>query len=167
LPALVRGRWLIVAAAILAASGFALSVHGGAWWSIDVQGASVQIGPYGSQRCFEGKCAQAGLGWIGANERWLRIGIATWAAGLLSMFVMLALAGGVAAKRVPKYGAKFSVGSLLAATLSGGAFIALFPTVQHAAVSRGIVLYVGALALAMVVTVAVLRAPLPPDDDGK
>lgn len=83
------------------------------------------------------------------------------------MLVMLALAGGVAAKRVPKYVAKFAVGSLVAATLSGGAFIALFPTVQHAAVSRGIFLYVGALALAVFVTVAVLKAPLPQDDGGK
>lgn len=161
----MRGRWLIVAAAILAASAFALSVHGGAWWSIQVEGASVQIGPFNSQRCFGGKCAPAGLGWIGANERWLRIGVATWAAGLIAMLVMLALAGGVAAKRVPTYIAKSALGAIAAAILAGGAFIALFPGLPQASISRGVFLYVGALALALFASISVLRAPPPSDPE--
>ena len=75
----------MVGAAIIAAAAFALSVYGGSWWALRGEGASVDIGPFGSQRCFGDSCGPAGLGWIGASERWLRIGTATWAAGLLAM----------------------------------------------------------------------------------
>src|SRR5688572_755821 len=97
-------RWLVVALAVTSAASFALSVTAGCWWSI----GSVEIGPFGTRNCFGG-ADHCGLGWIGADERWVRAGVATWAAGLISVFTLVLLAAGTAAKRVPRLVAKVTI----------------------------------------------------------
>ncbi len=147
----------MVGAAIVAAAGFALSVYGGSWWSLRGAGASVEIGPFGSQRCFGASCGPAGLGWIGASERWLRIGVATWAAGLLAMLALLALAGALAARRSPPLLAKFTLAALAAAALAGGTFVAMFPGLVGASMGIGVLLYGVAVVVGAAVGIRVLR----------
>lgn len=150
-------RFAIVGAAIIAAAAFALSVHGGSWWTLRGEGASVEIGPFGSERCFGESCAPAGLGWIGASERWLRIGTATWAAGLLAMLALLALAGAVAANRRPPLLARFTLAALLAATLAGISYVALFPGMAGTALGSGVPLYAAGVIVGVAATLPVLR----------
>src|SRR6185295_3752952 len=85
-------RWLLVAVALVGASGFALSVQGGRWWSI----GDVSIGPLGARSPFGGL---GGFSWAGGSARWERFGTATFAAGLIAMFVLVIVAGALAARR--------------------------------------------------------------------
>src|SRR5215471_4815769 len=83
-------RWLLVAIALVGAAAFALSVQGGRWWSI----GDVSIGPLGAHSPFGGL---GGLSWAGGSARWERFGSATFAAGLIAMFVLIVVAGALAA----------------------------------------------------------------------
>lgn len=156
----VRGRWLIVGIAVLAAAAFAISVQAGRWWSVDAGG--VEIGPFGGQSCFGGDCRSAGLGWTGGSERWMRTGVGAGAAGLISMLTLLIVAAGVAARRVPRLAAKVALVSVATATVTGALFVAQFPGVQGAVVGRGLSLFGAAIVLGATACVAVLRArPAP------
>lgn len=154
----MKFRWPTVALAIVAAAAFAVSVQAGRWWSVS---AGVEIGPFGSYRCFDGDCRTTGLGWLGASERWMRTGTGVWAAGFLSMFLLLVVAGAVAARRVPRLAAKTTLVSIGTAVVTGALFVAQFPGVEGAAVSidRGLWLFGIAIALGATACVAVLRAP--------
>ena len=79
--AIVKSRWIVIGLLLISATAFAMSVWGGRWWSV----ADVTIGPFGSKHCFGDECKHAGLGWIGGTDRWMRTGMATWAAGVLTM----------------------------------------------------------------------------------
>lgn len=152
----VKYRWLIVVTALAAASLFALSVIGGVWWSID---DVASIGPFGSRRCFAAsECRSTGLNWVGGDSRWIRIGMATWAAGMLAMLVLAALAATVASKRSPRLLAKLAISASLTAGLAGGAFFALFPGVEAAVVGRGAFLYALAVVLGLVAAILLYRA---------
>jgi hypothetical protein len=113
-------RWLAVACALISASAFALSVQAGRWWTI----GDVEIGPFGSRSPFGGA---GDLAWAGGSVQWLRFGKATWAAGLIAMFVLLVLAGGIAAKRVPRLAAKTALIAIATAGLAGVGFLATRP----------------------------------------
>jgi hypothetical protein len=151
----VRARWFIVGIAVVAAAAFALSVQAGRWWTV----AGFEIGPFGSYRCFGGECRSTGLGWIGGSERWMRTGTGVWAAGLLSMFVLLVVAAAVAARRVPRLAAKVALVSIATAAITGALFVLQFPGVQGAEMDRGLPLLGAAIALGATACVAVLRAP--------
>lgn len=153
----VKTRWILVAAALVAACAFALSVWGGKWWSI----GDVEIGPFGSKQCFGGDCRSAGLGWVGGSERWLRMGMATWAAGLVAMVVLVVMAAGLAAKRIPRLAARVALVSFATAVVSAGLFLMQFPGVDGARVDRGMYLFGAALALGAFAAINVLRAPKP------
>ena len=150
----MRARWFIVGIAVVAAAAFALSVQAGRWWSV----AGFEIGPFGSYRCFGGECRSAGLGWTGGSERWMRTGTGVWAAGFLSMFTLLVVAGAVAAGRVPRLAAKVALVSIGTAAVTGALFVIQFPGVQGAGVDRGLLLFWAAVALGATACVAVLRA---------
>jgi hypothetical protein len=150
----VKHRWLIVAIALVAATAFALSVWGGRWWSI----GEVEIGPFKSRQCFGGECRPASLTWIGGTERWLRMGMATWAGGLISMLVLSIVAAGVAARRIPKLAAKTALVSIATVTIAGALFVAQYPGVDGAGVDRGLYLFACAIVLGIVAAVGVLRA---------
>jgi hypothetical protein len=155
----VRARWIIVGIAIAAAAVFALSVQAGRWWLMpDLEG--LEIGPLGSRHCFGGECKAAGLGWLrrsGGIERWIRTGTGVWAAGLLSMLVLLGVAGAVAAKRVPRLAAKMALVSIGTAAVTGTLFVIQFPGVQGIEMGRGIPLYGIGIALGAAACIAVLR----------
>ena len=150
----MRARWFIVGIAVVAAAAFALSVQAGRWWTV----AGFEIGPTGSYRCFDGECRSTGLGWIGGSERWMRTGTGVWAAGFLSMFVLLVVAGAVAGKRVPRLAAKVALVSIATAAITGALFAIQFPGVQGAVMDRGLPLFGAAIVLGATACIAVLRA---------
>ena len=151
----LRARWIIVGIAVVAGAAFALSVQAGRWWTV----AGFEIGPFGSYRCFGGECKSAGLGWTGGSERWMRTGTGVWAAGFLSMILLLVVAGAVAARRVPRLVAKTALVSIGTAAVTGALFVAQFPGVQGAEMDRGIPLFGAAIVLGASICVAILRAP--------
>ena len=140
--------------ALVAAVAFAMSVLGGGWWSL----GEVAIGPYGSVQCFGGECRPAGLSWLGGTDRFMRMGMGTWAGGLISAFVLLVLAGAVASRRIPKLAAKTVLVATATALVAGAAFIMQFPGLPGAAVDRGLWLFGAAVVCSAVAAIAVLRA---------
>jgi hypothetical protein len=152
MPAL-KHRWFVVALALAAASAFALSVQAGRWWSI----SGVEIGPFGSRSPFGGAGT---LSWAGGSARWERFGVATGAGGLIAMFVLVVLAGAVAANRVPRLAAKTALVAIATAGLAGIAFVATRPeNGLPFAIGRGMVLFAVAVVAGAIAGVCVLRAP--------
>jgi hypothetical protein len=151
----VKSRWIIVTLALVAASAFAVSVWAGRWWSI----GDVAIGPFGSKQCFGGDCRPTKLTWVGGSTSWIRMGMATWAGGLMSMLVLMIVAAAVAAKRVPRLAARTALVAIVTAVVSGIAFIALYPGVDGSGVDRGLYLFVGAVVLGVAAAIGVLRTP--------
>jgi hypothetical protein len=148
-------RWLLVACALISASAFALSVQAGRWWTI----GDVEIGPFGSRSPFGGK---GDLAWAGGSVQWLRFGKATWAAGLIAMFVLIIVAGGIAARRAPRLAAKTALVATVTAGLAGLGFLATRPTQGMPFVlDRGIALFVVAIITGVIAGLAVLRRPAP------
>ena len=151
-------RWLTILLALGAATAFGISVQGGQWWTI----GEVSIGPFGSQHCFGGKCRVSDLAWLG-EPRWLRIGVATWAAGMLAMLVLVGVAATLASRRYPRLLGKLSLVCVATATVAGVAFLALFPEVPGSTAGRGVPLFAGAILGGAVTAVRLLRhrAPVP------
>jgi hypothetical protein len=142
-----KHRWLLVVAALVGASSFALSVQGGRWWSI----GDVAIGPLGAHTPFGGP---GGLSWAGGDARWERLGTATWAAGMIAMFVLVVIAGALAARRTPRLAARTAIVAIATAALAGTAFLATRPhnglpfELDRGAVLFGLAVIAGALAAA-------------------
>lgn len=148
-----RHRWLLVAAALVSASCFALSVQGGRWWSI----GDVSLGPLGARSPFGGL---GGFSWAGGSARWERFGSATAAAGLIAMFVMIVVAGALAARRVPRLAAKTAIVAIATAALVGTAFLVSRP--QNGlpfTIDRGAALFAAAVIAGAVAAAGVLRVP--------
>ena len=150
-------RWLIIVLALTAATAFALSVWAGRWWSI----GDVEIGPFGSKQCFGGDCRPTNLGWVGGSERWMRMGMATWAGGLIAMFVLMIVAGAVAAKRRPVLAARTALVAIGTVVIAGGLFIAQYPGVDGSSVDRGLWLFIAAVVLGLLAAIETLRLPKP------
>ncbi|HEY0482716.1 MAG TPA: hypothetical protein VGD37_34580 [Kofleriaceae bacterium] len=115
-----KHRWSVVGAALVAASSFALSVQGGRWWSI----GDVEIGPLGAKSPFGG---MGGLSWAGGSARWERFGAATWAAGLIAMFLLIVVAAAAAANRTPRLAARTALVAIATAALAAAGFVAARP----------------------------------------
>lgn len=155
----LKHRWLVVALALAAASAFALSTQGGRWWSI----GDVSIGPFGARSPFGGA---GDLSWAGGSARWARFGIATGAGGLIAMFVLLVLAGGVAANRAPRLAAKTALAAIAAAGLAAIGFVVARPeNGLPFALDRGVVLFAVAVVAGVLGAIGVLRAPPARRDD--
>ena len=152
----LRHRWGLVAASLIAASAFALSVQGGRWWSI----GDVSIGPLGARSPFG---HLGGFSWAGGGPRWERFGVATFAAGLIAMFVLIAVAGALAARRVPRLAARTAVVAIATAALVGTGFVTARP---HNGlpfdIDRGVWLFAGAVVVGAIAAAGVLRAARPP-----
>ncbi len=153
----MKSRWPIISLALLAAVAFAISVWAGRWWSI----GDVEIGPFGSKQCFGGECRPTSLTWIGGSERWMRMGMATWAGGLMAMLVLLIMAAGVAAKRIPRLAARTALVAIATVTITGVLFIMQYPGVDNATVDRGLWLWLAAIVLGSIAAVGVVRARIP------
>lgn len=151
-PAL-KYRWFVVMLALAAASAFALSVQAGRWWSI----GDVELGPAGSRSPFGGP---GDLSWAGGSARWERFGVATWAGGLIAMFVLVVLAGAVAGNRVPRLAAKTALVAIATAALAAIAFVATRPdNGLPFAIDRGVFLFGAAVVAGVISAGAVLRSP--------
>jgi hypothetical protein len=150
----VTRRWLYVVLALLSASLFAVSVWIGQWWSV----AEVQWGPLGTQRCFNGDCRSSGLSWTGGSDLWERSAVATWVAGLVAMTVLMGLAAGIAAGRVPKLFARTTLVSIATALVVGAYFALKAPEISGASLGQGMVLFAIAIVAGLVPAIRVLRA---------
>ena len=150
-----KQRWIVVGEALIAASSFALSVQGGRWWTI----GDVEIGPLGAKSPFGGL---GGLSWAGGGARWERFGTATWAAGLIAMFVLIVVAAAVAAKRIPRLAARTALVAIATTGLAGAGFLALRPDSLPFELGRGVVLLGTAVIAGAVAAISVLRAPGAP-----
>ena len=157
-PSHVRSRTRILALvlALAGATAFAIAVQA-AWWSA----GEVSIGPFGARHCFGGECRETGLSWIGGSEMWMRSGVAARAGGYIAMFVLIIVAGALAAKRIPRLMAKASLVAILTATVSAGYFLFAFPGVNTATIGPGIVLFAIAIGLGVASAIVTLRMPEP------
>jgi hypothetical protein len=152
----LKNRWVIVAIALTAASAFALSVQAGRWWVID----NVELGPHGTHSPFSGP---GDLSWVAGSARWERFGVTTWAAGLIAMFVLLVLAGGLAAGRVPRLAARTALVAIATATLVAVAFVMTRPdNGLPFELARGTWLFAYAVVGGVVAAIGALRLPAPP-----
>ena len=128
----------------------------GKWWVI----GDVEIGPFGSKHCFGGGgCKLADLSWVGGGDRWMRLGMATWAGGLVSTLMLVIMAARLAAKAVPKLVAKSVLVAIATASLAATFFVVTFPGagVMPASLARGAWLFVLGIVLALASAIAVLR----------
>lgn len=149
----LKHRWLVVALALASASGFALAVQAGRWWTI----GDVEIGPFGSHSPFGG---QGSLSWAGGSARWERFGVATGAGGLIAMLVLVVVAGAVAAHRVPRLAARTALVAIATAAATATGFVATLPdNGLPFALGRGLVLFAAAVVLGVITAVRVLRSP--------
>lgn len=153
----MKSRWPIIVLALLAAAAFAISVWAGRWWSV----GDVEIGPFGSKQCFGGECRPTSLTWVGGSERWMRVGMATWAGGLISMLMLVITAAGVAAKRIPRLAARTALVSIATVTVTGVMFVMQYPGVDGATVDRGLWLWIAAIILGGIAAISVVRARIP------
>jgi hypothetical protein len=150
-----KQRWSLVVAALAAATSFALSVQGGRWWSI----GEIALGPLGTQSPFGGT---GGLSWAGASARWERLGTATWAGGMIAMLVLIAVAGGLAANRIPRLAARTALVAIATATLAAAGFVATRPdNGLPFALDRGVALFGIAVVVGALAAAGVLRARPP------
>ncbi|HEX3762421.1 MAG TPA: hypothetical protein VHW23_27155 [Kofleriaceae bacterium] len=146
-----RHRWLLVAASLIAAAGFALSVQGGRWWSI----SDVTLGPLGARSPFGGI---GGFAWAGGSAQWERFGIATYAAGLVAMLVLIFIAGALAARRMPRLAAKTAIVAVGVAALVGSQFATGLPhNGLPFELDRGFWLFAGAVIVGAFAAAGVLR----------
>jgi hypothetical protein len=149
----VKSRWLFVGIAVVSAALFALSTWIGEWWT-DV---AVAIGPMGTHGCVGGVCG-GGLRWTGGSDFWMRTAVATWAGSLLTMVLLLGVAGAFAANRVPKLLAKSTLTSLATTAIVGIYFIAKMPAMPGLEVAQGMFLFVAAIVLGAVTPIRALQA---------
>jgi hypothetical protein len=152
-----RSKWISLALALVAASGFALAVQT-AWWKV----AEVTVGPFGSRHCFGGECRESGLSWIGGSDLWMRAAVASRAAGYIAMFALVLLAGAVAAKRIPVLVARMSIVAILTALVSGIYFFAAFPGLKEASLGLGGLFFTAATIAGMAAAIIVARAQPAP-----
>jgi hypothetical protein len=148
----MKERWLIALLALVSALLFAVSVQAGHWWSVE----AFEVGPFGSRQCIDGDCRPLGLAGI-ANARWVRFGMATWAAGMIAMLVLVVVAGAVAARRTPRTLAKLALVAVATALVVGAGFIALRPELQGLHVDRGLYMFAGAVITGAAAALLVLR----------
>ena len=152
----MKMRWLVIACALAAACAFAFSVQLGRWWAI---GDVAEIGPFGSRHCFgAGECKLSSLDWVGGGDRWMRLGMATWAGGLVATFMLVVMSARLAAKAVPRLVAKSVLVAIATAALAATFFIATFPGVEAASFARGVWLFALGIGLALTAAIGVLRA---------
>jgi hypothetical protein len=153
-------RLITLFVALAAAACFALSVQGGRWWTVGEH----SIGPVTTTQCWERGCETGGLQWTEGSDAWQRAGYATWAAGMVAMVVMLALAGALAAKQRGMRAAQIAVVATMTAIVAGALFQQLRPTGQMVtgiALGRGSFLFAVAIVAALGAAIATLRAPQP------
>jgi hypothetical protein len=154
--AFMKRRVVPLLLALAGACAFALALQS-PWWGA----GEVAIGPFGSRHCFGGECREAGLSWIGASELWLRASVATRAAGYIAMFLLVIVAGTLAARRTPRLIAGSTMVAVLTATVTGAYFFVAFPGLGGVGLAYGAIIFGVAIVLALASVVLTLRMPEP------
>ena len=149
-----RARWITVGLALLAASGFAMSVQT-AWWAM----SSVLIGPFGTRNC-PGGADSCGFSWLGAeNDLFMRSAVATKAGGYIAMFIYIMIAGAVAAKRTPALLSKAGIVAIFTATVAAVTFFVYFPgSFGEPTLGPGPFMFAAGIVAGVTASVLVLRA---------
>ncbi|MGE3544122.1 MAG: hypothetical protein AB7L28_09320 [Kofleriaceae bacterium] len=90
-----------------------------------------------------------------------RFGVATWAAAMISMIVLLALGAGLAANRRPVLMAKMAIVSMITAALAGTTFIvkvmAMNDAMNEAVIDRDLWLYAAGVIAGLVTAIVAWR----------
>ena len=149
-------RWTSISLLVAAAGGFALSVAGGAWWTVD---AAFDIGPLGARQCSGDDCVPTPF-WLDAGPRFERAATATAAAAGVAMVVLLAFAGALAAGRAPRLLRRMAMVALATAAAAATLWLVSFPGLPGAELGRGAMLYAGAIAAAIVAVAITKPAPV-------
>jgi hypothetical protein len=147
-------RIALVVVALAAAACFALAVQGGRWWTVGEHA----IGPTSTDRCFDGVCEKTTLDWTGGGDTWQRAGIATWAAGMISAVVLVALAGALAAKGTGRLAGGVALVSTMTAIVAGAVFHQYRPSLPGLELGRGSYLFGAAILGGLGAAIATLRA---------
>jgi len=159
----MRSRLLPLMLALAGACAFALAVQS-AWWSA----GAVSIGPFGARDCFGGECGERGLSWTGGTDLWMRAGVAARAAGYIAGFILVVVAGALAAKRIPRLMARASIVSIITAVAAGGYFAFAFPAAAlggQATLGHGMFLFAAGIVLGVAAAVFTLRMPSLREDE--
>ena len=146
-------RSFLVAVAVISAALFAISVWVGQWWTI----GEVAVGPFGSRHCFGGDCRPGGLAWTGGGDLWMRTAVATWVGSLLTMVLLLGVAGAIAANRMPKLLAKSVLTSLVTTAIAGAYFAIKLPEMPGTTIGQGLIAFIAACVLGAVTAIRVIR----------
>lgn len=154
----MRSRILPLLLALAGATAFALAVQTAWWWA-----GEVAIGPFGSRGCLGGECSERGMAWLGGTDLWMRAGVSARAGGYIAMFILVIVAGALAARRIPRLMARVALVSIVTAIVSGGYFALSFPAGLGGAqrVGAGMVLFIAAIVLGTAAAVLTLRLPEP------
>ncbi|MGE0549340.1 MAG: hypothetical protein AB7O24_28335 [Kofleriaceae bacterium] len=90
-----------------------------------------------------------------------RFGVATWAAGMISMVVLLALGAGVAANRRPVLAAKTAIVSLVTAAIVGGTLVVKVSSINaatsEATIARDLWLFGAAVIVGLATSIVAWR----------
>ena len=148
--------------AVISAVLFAISAWVGQWWT----DAEVAIGPMGSRHCMGGECRDTGLAWTGGSDLWMRSAVATWAGCLITMVLLLAIAGAIAANikqermmnGFARTLAKSALTALVSTAIAGCYFIAKMPALAGLQIAQGLVLFLVAIVAGAVTPIRALRS---------
>jgi hypothetical protein len=142
-------KWLHIGLTLVAATAFAIAVQAGVWWSV----GDVTIGPFG----FGGDSRGQTLARITEHDLWLRSAIATGVAGALASFLLIVVAGALAANRTPRLLVRMTLSSIVTAAACGTYFVAKFPGVEGAHLDRGALLFLVGIIAGIATCVLVIR----------
>jgi len=150
----MKSRWIALGFALVGAAALALSSIE-AWWLA----GEAAIGPFGTHHCFGGDCQSTGLSWLGGSDLWMRSGVATRAAAIIASALLVLLAGGLAARRVPRLVARTTLVALAAAVVTGAYFVANFPPLGGESLGLGAVFYGAGIITGAIAAILVYRMP--------
>jgi len=94
---------------------------------------------------------------MAGEPRWERSAIATWAAGLVAMFVLVMLSAGLASAREPRLIAKMAIAALVTAAAAGAYFALARPELAGGSIGYGLPAFALAVLVGAIPAVLTLR----------
>jgi len=87
----------------------------------------------------------------------MRTAVATWVGSLLTMVLLLGVAGAIAANRMPKLLAKSVLTSLVTTAIAGAYFAIKLPEMPGTTIGQGLIAFIAACVLGAVTAIRVIR----------